>query len=176
MAQINAFVAGQVALARGNGSTPGEGWKLEVQGENVIAPPPVAGETPLFYGEGGWGFEMATNAPHPEVAIEFMKFMCTYEAQYIFSQIYGGSPPATWGLVKPELCDIYTGDHPVKAGLRRLLVALENTIFFGVRPWAGSAVGEAMSALREGTLTLQEAATQINTRAQADHDQWLSEA
>jgi ABC-type glycerol-3-phosphate transport system substrate-binding protein len=176
MSQINAFVAGQTALARGNGSTPGEGWKLDIQGENVIAPPPVAGETPLFFGEGGWGFEMAMNPPHPEVATEFMKFMCTYEAQYIFSQIYGGSPPATWGLVQPELCDIYLGDHPIKRGLRRLLKALENCEFFGVRPAPNGPVSEAMTAMREGTMTAEEAAAQIQATAQEAHDQWLSEA
>jgi len=176
MSMINAFVAGQVALARGNGSTPGESWKMDIPGENVIAPSPIDGEMPLFYGEGGWGFELPVNPPHPEAASEFLKFMCTYEAQYTFSQIYGGSPPATWGLVKPELCDIYTGDEPIKRGLRRQLVALENTIFFGMRPVPGGVVSEACTAVREGTLTPAEAAAQMQERAQADYDQWMSEA
>ena len=178
--QINAFVAGQVALARGNATTAGEAWKLDVPGENVIAPPPIKGETPLFMGEGGWGFEMPSQAPNKDVGTEFLKFMCTYEAQYIFSQIYGGSPPATWGLVKPELADIYVGDHPVKVGLRRCLKALENCIFFGwgygVTANVGQVIGEALTSVREGKIGAKEAARQMQQGCEAQLKQWLSEA
>lgn len=176
MAQIDAFVAGQVALARGNATTAGEAWKVNVAGENVIAPPPVKGQTPLFMGEGGWGFEMPKGAKNQEAAAEFLRFMCTYEAQYIFSQIYGGSPPATWGLVG---CDIYEGDHPVKRGLRRCLKALENCIFFG---WGYGASGtimkvinEALSSVREGKMTAQEAAKQMQQGCTDHLQQWQNE-
>jgi ABC-type glycerol-3-phosphate transport system substrate-binding protein len=175
--QINAFVAGQVALARGNATTPGESWKVDIQGENVIAPPPVPGTTPLFMGEGGWGFEITSQARNQEAAIEFLKFMSTYEAQYIFSQIYGGSPPATWALLGS---DIYEGDHPVKVGLRRCLKALENCVFFG---WGygltsniGTVIGESLDLVREGNLTSEEAALRIQEGCEAQFEQWQSEA
>jgi ABC-type glycerol-3-phosphate transport system substrate-binding protein len=175
--QINAFVAGQVALARGNATTPGESWKVDIQGENVIAPPPVPGETPLFVGEGGWGFEMTSQARNKDAAIEFMKFMCTYEAQYIFSQIYGVSPPATWGLVGS---DLYEGDHPIKVGIRRVLKALENCVFFGwgygVTGTIGGVIGGTLDEVREGKLNAEEAAAQMQDGCVAQLDQWNSEA
>lgn len=179
MSQINAFVAGQVALARGNATTAGESWKQEIEGENVIAPPPVEGETPLFVGEGGWGFVMPQGSANEEAAVEFIKFVSTYEAQYTFSQIYGGSPPATWGLVKPELADIYEGDHPVKVGLRRCLSALENCVFWGndmgVGGTAYQVFDEVTSQLREGTVSPEEAAEMLQSGCTEMHETWLTE-
>jgi len=179
MSQINAFVAGQVALARGNATTAGEAWKVDIEGENVIAPPPIEGETPLFVGEGGWGFVMPMEAPHEEAAMEFIRFMCTYEAQYIFSQIYGGSPPATWGLVKPELADIYEGDHPVKVGIRRCIKALENCIYWGNDMGVGgtsySVFAEVTGAVREGTMTAEEGARRLQEDITEMYEQFVAD-
>jgi ABC-type glycerol-3-phosphate transport system substrate-binding protein len=128
-------------------------------------------------GEGGWGFEMTSQARNKEAAIEFLKFMSTYEAQYIFAQIYGGSPPATWSLIGS---DIYEGDHPVKVGLRRCLKALENCVFFGwgygLTSAVGTAIGESLDLVREGTLSGQEAAQRIQEGCEAQFEQWQSEA
>ena len=175
MSHVNAFVAGQIALGRGNGTTAGEAWKLDIQGENVIAPPPVKGGESLWLGSGGWGFELTSKAPNEDVAIEFMKFMCTYEAQYVFSQIYGGSPPSTRALIGS---DIYQGDHPVKVGMRRQLKALENFNFWGFGwPQGGvsSAIAEAITAMREGTLTAQETAQQMQSAATEAYKLYESE-
>lgn len=171
--QINGFVAGQVALARGNGSAAGEAWKLDIEGENVIAPHPEAGKTPLFMGEGGWGFQIPARARNREAAIEFLSFMCTYEAQYIFSQIYGGSPPACAALVDS---DIYEGDHPVKVGLRRQLKALENTVFLGhgYGTWENTStvIGESLGLVREKKMKANQASQQIQQRLEANLRQW----
>lgn len=175
--QINAFVAGQVALARGNATTPGESWKVDIQGENVIAPPPIPGETPLFVGEGGWGFEITSQARNQEAAVEFLKFMSTYEAQYIFSQIYGVSPPATWALIGS---DLYEGDHPIKVGIRRCLKALENCVFFGwgygLTSSVSSVIGTTLDEVREGRIKAPEAAQKIQEGCVAQLEQWNSEA
>ena len=177
MSQINAFVGGQVALARGNGTAAGEAWKLGIEGENVIAPPPIEGKTPLFVGEGGWGWVLPSQAKDKDASAEFLRFACTYEAQYIFSQIYGGSPPATWGILDS---DIYTGDHPVKVGLRRIVKALENCVFFG---WGFGTWGtvsqvtlEALTAVREGKLKGPEAAKQMQDGFTEQLKLWQSEA
>jgi hypothetical protein len=165
MDHVDGFVAGQIACARGNGTTAGEAWKLEVPGENVIAPPPEEGGDSLWIGSGGWGFELTSQAANLDVGVEFMKFMCTYEAQYIFSQIYGASPPATRALIGS---DIYAGDHPVKVGLRRQLKALDNFVFWGFGfPFnaVSAAVGEAITSLREGKITSEEAAVQMQAGA-----------
>lgn len=171
--QINGFVAGQVALARGNGSAAGEAWKLKIEGENVIAPHPQAGKTPLFMGEGGWGFQIPARAKNKDAAVEFLNFMCTYEAQYIFSQIYGGSPPACSALVGS---DIYEGNHPVKVGLRRQLKALENTVFLGhgYGTWENTStvIGETFGLVREKKMKAKDASQQIQKRLEANLKQW----
>jgi ABC-type glycerol-3-phosphate transport system substrate-binding protein len=171
---INAFVAGQVSLARGNATTAGEAWKVGIQGENVIVPPPVKSKPALFMGSGGWGFEMPAKVANKDVATEFLRFMSTYEAQYIFSQIYGGSPPATWALMDS---DIYKGDHPVKRGLRRQLKALDNCVFwgFGAGPAPQNIIAEQMGTVREGKATAQEAAAKMQEALTADLQKWMSE-
>ncbi len=177
MSQIDAFVAGTVALARGNFSSAGEGWKVGIQGENVIAPSPVKGKPPLFVGEGGWGFEIPKGAKNEAAAVEFMKFVCTYEAQYIFSQIYGGGMPANNSVAQS---DIYAGDHPVKVGLRRCVKALENCVYWGnemgVGGQADTPFGEISASVREKKLTPKEAAKQLQDACTKLYQQWQSEA
>jgi ABC-type glycerol-3-phosphate transport system substrate-binding protein len=128
-------------------------------------------------GEGGWGFELPANVANPAAASEFLRFMSTYEAQYIFSQIYGGSPPATWGLMET---DIYQGDHPVKVGLRRVVRALEDCVFFGwgygVTSTIGTIISENLDLVREGSMNSQEAAQRIQEGCVDHLNQWLSEA
>ena len=174
MGQIDGYVAGQVALARGNASTAGEAYKMKIAGENVIAPSAIKGQPPLFYGEGGWGFEIPSEVKDKELSAEFLRFMCTYEAQYIFSQIYGGSPPATRGIIDS---DIYKGDDPIRVGLRRGMKAQENTLFWG---WGLSValdgISEALSAVREGKMKGPEAAKQMQEAMTTAWEQWKSEA
>ncbi|MHB0859439.1 MAG: substrate-binding domain-containing protein [Anaerolineae bacterium] len=175
MSHVNAFVAGQLALGRGNGTTAGEAWKVAIEGENVIAPPPVKGGKSLWTGSGGWGFEVPWSSKDNEVGIEFMRFMCTYEGQLIFSQIYGGSPPATRGIVDS---DIYKGDHAVKVGMRRQLKALENFEFWGFgfgRNWQAP-VTETITSLREGKITSEQAAQQMQEGLTNQYEEWLSES
>ena len=112
-----------------------------------------------------------------DVAVEFLKFMSTYEAQYIFSQIYGGSPPATWGLMG---ADIYQGDHPVKVGLRRLVKALDNCVFFG---WGygtfngmSKAVSDQLSLMRDGKIDAKSAAKAMQDGLEAQLQEWNKEA
>ena len=173
---VNTFVAGKAVLARGNFSAAGEAIKLNLQASNVIAPSPVAGKDPLFMGEGGWGFEMPAKVPNQEVGIEFMKFMCTYEAQHIFSQIYGGGMPSCNAVADS---DIYQGDDDFKAGQRRCVKALANCVFFG---WGygsqgdvGTAFDESIGALREGKMTSKEAAKAIQDRCIEQLDQFKSQ-
>jgi ABC-type glycerol-3-phosphate transport system substrate-binding protein len=174
---VDTFVAGKAGLARGNFSAAGEAQKVGFATENVAAPCVVPGQAPLFYGEGGWGFEMPIKIKNQDVAIEFMKFMCTYEAQHCFSQIYGGGMPSCNPVATS---DIYQGDDPFRTGLRRCVAALGNCIYFGHnygnQDDVETAIDGAFSAMYEGKLKSKVAAKQIQDQLTAQLVKWNSEA
>jgi ABC-type glycerol-3-phosphate transport system substrate-binding protein len=177
MTHVNAFVAGQVALARGSVHVGGEAAKMGIEATVVGAPPPIEGEVPLYVGEGGWGFEVLRGAANEEAGIEFLKFMCTYEAQYIYTQIYGGYLPANNSVAQS---DIYAGDHPVKVGVRRAVEALKNCVYWGNEMGIGGQVYdfflESSDMVREKSLTPQEAAAKLQADCTALYEQFVSEA
>jgi ABC-type glycerol-3-phosphate transport system substrate-binding protein len=174
MAQMNAALAGKVALNRGNVSVAGEAEKVGIPMENVIAPPARPGREPLFVGEGGWGFEVPVQAKNKDVGIEFLQFMCTYEAQYIFSGIYGGAMPA---VKKVADSDIYQGDSPVKRGMRRALRAQKNMVYygwgFGIPSEMERITSTAIEQVRTGELTAPEAAKQMQEQMEEHYKLWL---
>src|SRR5690606_29074634 len=96
--QVDAALAGKVALARGNGTPTNQGSDL---GYNfrLAGAPKINGELPLYVGEAGWGFAAPKNANNPDIALEFLKMMATEEGQRGYSAIYGGNTPAWAGLV-----------------------------------------------------------------------------
>lgn len=153
---VNAFVAKETALARGNDSAAGLGIAAGVPAENVIQPSMVAGQRPIFRGEGGWGFELPSQSKNRDTAVEFLKFMTTYDAQYIWSQIYGGMDPACAAIAGSN---IFQGGGATKLGLRRILIALESTRFYG--HWDPNSITtiENMAAnVRAGKYSAKEAA------------------
>jgi ABC-type glycerol-3-phosphate transport system substrate-binding protein len=161
---VNAYVAGQTALAIGNDSAAGEGTKAGFKGTNVVHPSVVPGEEPRFIGEGGWGIEVPLKAKNQAAGIEFARFITTYDAQFTFSQIYGGMSPACRALVGTE---IYQGDSPLKQGQRRLLVAGANTQYQGngFDPQIETMLNTTIGSLREGKITSREAAAQMQKQA-----------
>ncbi len=168
---VNAYVAGQTALAIGNDSAAGEGTKAGFKGTNVVQPSIVPGAEPKFLGPGGWGFEVPVKAKNQAAGIEFARFATTYEAQFTFSQIYGGMSPACRALIKSE---IYQGDTPLKSGQRRLLVAGENTQFqgHGFDPQVAGMFTAILGSVREGKVTTQEAAAEMQKQATAQQKRY----
>ena len=161
---VNAYVAGQTALGIGNDSAAGEGTKAGFKSENVVQPSVIPGAPPKFLGPGGWGFEVPVKAKNQAAGIEFARFATTYEAQFTFSQIYGGMSPACRALIKS---DIYQGDTPLKRGQRRLLIAGESTQFLGhgFDPQIGEMISTIFGSAREGKITVQEASAQMQKQA-----------
>lgn len=169
---VNAFVAGQTALSVGNDAAAGEGEKVGFPATNLVQPSIIPGETPLFVGEGGWGFEIPVGARNEAAAIEFLKFMTTYEAQFTWSQIYGGHTPACRALVNSE---IYQGDSSLKVGQRRLLTAGPNTRFMGHGwdPQIYPMVGTIVDVMREGRMTARETAAELQQQIGAQQQRYL---
>lgn len=169
---VNAFVAKQTALGIGNTSCAGEGAKIKIPGENVIAPSMEPGKTAVFMGEGGWGFEIPTQAKNKDLAIEFAKFVSTYDAQFIWSQIYGGFSPACRALVKSP---IYEGDDPLKRGQRRVLVALQNTKYWGNGwdPQIATIISNTIDLVRTGKSTAAQASKQLQSQLTAQQKEFV---
>lgn len=168
---VNAFVAGQAALGIGNDSAAGEGTKAGFKATNVVHPSIVDGAVPKFVGEGGWGFEVPLKAKNQAAAIEFAKFITTYEAQFTWSQIYGGMSPACHALLKSE---IYLGDSPLKQGQRRLLTAGANTTYqgHGYDPQIEPLIITIMGTLREGKSTPKDTAADLQKQVTAQQQRY----
>ena len=169
---VNAYVAKQAALGIGNTSCAGEGAKIKIPGENVIAPSLDPGKTPVFMGEGGWGFEIPVQAKNKDLAIEFAKFVSTYEAQFTWSQIYGGFSPACAALKKSA---IYQGNSPLKRGQRRVLVALENTKYWGNGwdPQMAMIIGNEIDLVRTGKVDAAQASKDLQKQLTSQQKEFL---
>jgi spermidine/putrescine-binding protein len=169
---VNAFVAKQTALAIGNTSCAGEGAKIKIPGENVIAPSMVPGKTPVFMGEGGWGFEIPVQSKNRDLAIEFAKFLCTYEAQFTWSQIYGGFSPACAAL---QPSPIYQGSSGLKRGQRRVLVALKSTKYWGNGwdPQVTTIIGNEIDLVRTGKVDAAAASKALQKQLTAQQKEFV---
>lgn len=174
MHHMNALLAGRVAIGVGNNAMAGEAAKIDVPVESVARPPTTPGQEPLFVGEGGWGFEVPKQAENQEIGIEFLRFMCTYDAQYIFAGIYGGTMPAA---VEVMHSDIYQGDDPVKSSVRRDVMVLPNTVYygwgFGIPSEMERITSTAITQVRIGELQIAEACEQMQVEMVQHHAQWL---
>jgi ABC-type glycerol-3-phosphate transport system substrate-binding protein len=153
---------------------PGEAAKIELPVESVLAPPAKKGGTLTLVGEGGWGFEVSANAKNKDVGIEFLKFMCTYDAQYLYAGIYGGTMTSCIPVMDS---DIFAGDDPVKRSIRRHLKALANTAFygwgFGLPGSIEDIVAQACEKVRTGEMQPAEAAKEMQARMEEHRQQWL---
>ena len=174
MHHMNALLAGRVAIGVGNNAMAGEAAKIDVPVESVARPPTTPGQDPLFVGEGGWGFEVPKQAENQEIGIKFLQFMCTYDAQYIFAGIYGGTMPAAAEVMHS---DIYQGDDPVKSSVRRDVMVLPNTVYygwgFGIPSEMERITSTAITQVRTGELGIAEACDQMQAEMIQHHAQWL---
>jgi len=57
--------------------------------DSCLYPPAIPGATPKYVGEGGWGFVATNQGKSPDVALEFLKFVATYEGNKEYCYIYG---------------------------------------------------------------------------------------
>ncbi|HMN31203.1 MAG TPA: hypothetical protein PKE45_23825, partial [Caldilineaceae bacterium] len=112
-------------------------------------------------------------AKEKTTGIEFLRFICSEEGQYIWAGIYGGVMPAS-PLVMTS--DIYQGDGPVKRSTRRGLEALKNTIYygwgFGIPSEMENITSSAIQQVRTGELTSEQACNQMQTQMEEHFKQW----
>ena len=180
--QIDAALAGKVALARGNGTPAVQGRDLGYNFFLTGAPKINGADAPLFVGEAGWGFAAPKNSAHPEISQQFLRMMCTEEGQRGYSAIYGGIIPAWKGLVgKFDFFADPSEDSPnVMAAKLNMDYLLPQTQYYGEGFGYPSEVdgigGEICSLVRQGELTAAEAVQQYQERAEAQYNQYLEDA
>ncbi len=169
------FISGQVAIAVTGAGAAGGALQNGIEATNYVRPSAVAGQAPKFIGEGGWGFEVLTRAKNPEAAMEWAKFVTTYEAQFSFTQIYNRTNLAACRPLAKSA--IYQGDGLVPTGMRRALTAVENTRFMGhgYDPTVESLISKQAGALREGKTTAKEAAAALQKAATAQQKRYASQ-
>jgi ABC-type glycerol-3-phosphate transport system substrate-binding protein len=179
--QIDAALAGKVALARGNGTPAVQGRDLGYNFFLTGVPKINGSDAPLLVGEAGWGFAAPKNSTHPDISQGFLKMMCTEEGQRGYSAIYGGIIPAWKGLV--GTFDFFADpseDSPnVMAAKLVQEYLLPQTQYygegFGFPAEVDGIGGEICSLVRQGKLTAAEAVAQYQERAEAQYNQYLED-
>lgn len=177
---VDACLAGKAAIGRGNGSPTVQGRE---NGFNyyLVAAPKTGPDMPSYVGEAGWGFIAPKTAKNPEIAIEFLRYMCTIDGQRGFSAIYGGICPAWKGLLGDykHFKDSDPNSPNVKLVEVFTSVLLPLTKFygegFGYAADIDKGAGETCSEVRLGKLTAAEGAKQLQEKYEAGYKQYLSD-
>lgn len=162
--------ANKAAMAAGNVTgTPTGLFMVEppINIDTCLYPPAIPNTTPKYVGEGGWGFVATTQGENPDIGLEFMKYVATYEGNKEYCRIYGGIVSSVISVNKdPELFPAGTllGDSMARGGK-----AQEYTTFYDVGDHNPSdlvkAINAATEAVRVGELTPEEAVKQAEDQA-----------
>jgi len=126
---VEAVGAGKVAIGCGNVVLPGLHQSMGIVEDSCIYPPAVKGKKPLFVGEGGWGFVVPKQAKERDVAIEFLKYMSTYDGQKDYNAIYGGMIPAV--PLVGEDPQLFPTTNYVGRAINRVAPAQWDTVYYG---------------------------------------------
>jgi len=160
--------ANKVAMAAGNVTGTPSGLSLDppVNIDTCLYPPAIPGTTPQYVGEGGWGFVATTQGKNQDVALEFMKYLATYDGNKEYCRIYGGIVSSVVSVNSDlELFPPGTllGDSMARGGK-----AQELTRFYDVGDNNPAslikAIGDAAEAVRVGELTPKEAVKQAQSQ------------
>ena len=157
-----ALVAGKVALACGNVTLAAAMWKEGIPGDNCVYPSAIPGRDALFVGEGGWGFVAPSVSDNPDIGVEFLKFLTTYEGQKEYARIYGAMVSAC-NAVNGD-AELFPAGDPVADAMQRAAVAQKRTVYygsgFGNPSEMEGIVSTAISNVRTGLQGTDEALTE----------------
>ena len=180
--QIDAALAGKVALARGNGTPAVQGRELGYNYFLAGVPKILGSEPPFLVGEAGWGFVAPRDSKNPEVSIKFLQMMATEEGQMGYAKIYGGIISAWAGLAGnfSYFADPAEDSPNVMAAKLNQDHLLAQTQYygegFGYPGEVDTIGGEIASLVRQGQLTAAEAVAQYQERCAAQYNQFLEAA
>jgi ABC-type glycerol-3-phosphate transport system substrate-binding protein len=176
--QVDAALAGKVALAYSNGTPALTGGKLGYHFELAGAPRLKPGEDPLFVGGAGWTFVAVQRAKNTDLAIEFLKMMITTEAQREWAKTYGGIP-SPWRALTGKY-DYYEDPSPDSPGVKMAKMMMESILprtryfgeAFGYQGDVEKAFSTTSSELRQLKITPQEAAKKAQALCEAQYKQF----
>ena len=174
---VEAVGAGKVAIGCGNVVLPGLHQAMGIVEDTCVYPPAVKGKKPLFVGEGGWGFVVPKQAKERDVAIEFLKYMSTYDGQKDYNAIYGGMIPAA-PLVgdDPEL---FPTTNYVGRSINRVAPTQWDTVYFGedfgTPGEMNEIIGTKVDEVRGGKLQPEEACQQAQALLEDMLKRWDEE-
>ncbi|MBI2940007.1 MAG: extracellular solute-binding protein [Chloroflexi bacterium] len=183
-AGTNAALAGKVAIARAAISPSLRGRPLGYHFEIAMAPPvkgPVSPTDPLYIGEGGWGFIGYTAARNKDIAAEFLRFMTTKDAQWIWgSYAFSGTALASsFRAVNEDPARWPEKDKWETTSAQRLMRHANRVEYYGEEfGYAGeidkhaNAVGDEV---RQGKLTAEQGAKQLQDLFEQQYKQYLED-
>jgi ABC-type glycerol-3-phosphate transport system substrate-binding protein len=179
--QVDAALAGKVAVARGNGTPAVQGGELGFVYELAGAPRVKAGEDPLFVGEGGWGFVAPSQPKNPNAALTFLQMMATKEGQLEFAKIYNGLLGYAWADFKDDtarFADPSPENPNVKASKFYTGLLAQTEYYgegFGYIAEIEKAGGEVCSQVRQGKMDAAAGAQMLQERCEAQYAQYLKD-
>jgi ABC-type glycerol-3-phosphate transport system substrate-binding protein len=169
--------AGVVALSNGNVTGPSSGKELGLEIDTCLYPSAVPGEEAKYMGEGGWGFVVPSQAENPDIGIEFMKFLSTYEGNREYCRIYGGIVSAVNAVNSDD--ELFPEGTLVGDAMRRAAVGQARTEYYGgsygTPGEAASIVGSAVEAVRVGEMTPEEALAEAQAGLEEMLARWDAE-
>jgi ABC-type glycerol-3-phosphate transport system substrate-binding protein len=176
--QIDAALAGKVALARGNGTPAVQGRDLGYNFFLAGVPKINGDEPPQLVGEAGWGFAAPKNSKNVDISTDFLKMMATTEGQKNYAMIYGGIVSA-WKTLSGDFSYFkdQSEDNPnIAAAKLSLDHLLAQTQFYGEGfgyPAEVDTIGtEICSKVRLGDITAAEGAKEYQSRCEAQFKQY----
>jgi hypothetical protein len=122
------------------------------------------------------------NAKNQELAVEFLRMVCTLEGMTEYAKIYGGAAHTAWkGLT--GVYDHFEDPSPDSPAVKNAIILQKylapQTTFegeqFGSMDEVGAAIGEACSEVRQKNMTAVEAAQMMQERAEAQYQEYLSD-
>ncbi|MHB1294432.1 MAG: extracellular solute-binding protein [Anaerolineae bacterium] len=98
-----------------------------------LAPPPDPSHPALYIGGAGWTFNTPVDAKNSEMAVEYLRMMCTTDGQREWARIYGGIASPWKGLAgKYDHCKYPDPNHPITHKLDLVTkYVLPNTEYIG---------------------------------------------
>lgn len=178
----DAAMAGKVFLARG-GLSPNEARKVGHHYEEAIAPPvngKLSDKNPLFVGPAGWGFAGLVAGKHHDVAIAFLEFLSTEQAQAIWASMYGGQISAWKSLNDPSNPRWANAKNDyVLASTLRSAQHLHRIDFYGQGfGYAGDIeqyTSQVADEVRGKKLTAKQAAAKLQSLCEKQYQQYLAD-
>ena len=176
-----AALAGKVALSRGDGGPSVVGADAGFAFELAGAPRVTEGEDPTLIGGGGWGVFAPAQAKNPELSLAFLRFMATEEGQMEYAKIYDGLLNFAWADFADDttrFADPTEANALFRAAPAFTAMALRTKFFgegYGYYGEMQKAAGDVSSQVRQGLLTPEQGAAELQKRAEAQYAQFLTD-